>query len=50
LLKRLPAEGSRSRRWFDIGSAALGLVGAYHLRSSLVKAGHTAANDPRSRH
>jgi formate-dependent nitrite reductase membrane component NrfD len=50
LLKRLPVRGSRFRRWFDIGSAALGLLGAYHLRSSLVKAGHASANDPRSRH
>lgn len=49
VLKRLPA-GPRLRRWFDIGSAALGLFGAYHLRSAIVKVGHTSANDPRSKH
>lgn len=49
VLQRLPA-GPRARRWLDIGSAALGLLGAYHLRSTLIKAGHASANDPRSRH
>jgi hypothetical protein len=49
LLKRLPA-GPRLRSWLDIGSAALGLFGAYHLRSTIIKAGHESANDPRSRH
>jgi formate-dependent nitrite reductase membrane component NrfD len=50
LLARLPASGARFRRWFDIGSAALGLFGAYRLRSTILKAGHESANDPRSRH
>jgi formate-dependent nitrite reductase membrane component NrfD len=49
ILKRLPAE-TRAHSWLDIGSAALGLFGAYHLRSTLIKAGYESANDPRSRH
>ena len=49
ILKQLPA-GPRARRWLDIGSAALGLFGAYHLRQTLIRAGHESASDPRSRH
>ena len=49
LLKRIPT-GPRSRPWFDVASAALGLFGAYQLRSAIVRAGHAAANDPRVRH
>jgi formate-dependent nitrite reductase membrane component NrfD len=49
LLKNLPAS-NRLRPWLDIGSAALGLFGAYHLRSAIVKAGRESANDPQSRH
>ncbi len=48
LLSHLPV-GSRTRPWIKIGSAALGLFAAYHIRSSLIKAGHTAANDPEIR-
>jgi formate-dependent nitrite reductase membrane component NrfD len=48
LLKQLPA-GKRLRSWLDIGSAALGLVGAYHLRATIMQAGRDSANDPRSR-
>jgi formate-dependent nitrite reductase membrane component NrfD len=49
LLKSLPAS-DRLRPWLDIGSAALGLWGAYNLRSAVVKAGHESANDPSSHH
>ncbi len=48
VLRRLPA-GRRLRPWLDIGSAALSLFGAYHLRSTVVNAGHDSANDPQSR-
>lgn len=49
LLKRLPA-GKGLRSWLDIGSAALGLFGAYHLRAAIIRAGYDSARDPRSRH
>jgi formate-dependent nitrite reductase membrane component NrfD len=49
ILKRLPA-GKRLRPWLDIGSAALGLFGAYHLRSTMIAVGYESAKDPRSRH
>ena len=49
VVKHLPA-GRRSRRWLAIGAAAVGVFAAYHLRSTLVRAGHASANDPRARH
>ncbi len=49
LMKRLPA-GPQLRSWLDIAASAISLVGAYNLRSTILKAGYESANDPRSRH
>ena len=45
VLKLLPVRG-KARKWVRMVSAALGLVGGFALRWTMVQAGHQAAADP----
>jgi formate-dependent nitrite reductase membrane component NrfD len=46
VLKHLPLQNKRARRWAHIGSAALSLAAGFHARWALVHGGRQAARDP----
>jgi formate-dependent nitrite reductase membrane component NrfD len=46
LLRKVAPKTPRARKWANVAGSVLALAGGLALRSAILKAGHTSANDP----